>query len=251
MSSTPESTAGSMQPLVEAWAKSLNRRCWPLRVAKLSKVSPLAARAALPLSESWFFPTPWVNGLEVAPGKWEYCCFRLPGTPERVFVKICTTLISEWGAPNNSIALMNKIYGEETGHFSTTFHSELPLSALPATYGFEVFDPITDPEGPVDKSDPSWDGFGQWVNHKIGGAPYLRAVGPMISELHALLQGGYELLFQLSEPSSHISDPQRCDDFPGDEKEAYRDVNSWLFDQYDFSVLVHPRTMDTRYVWGG
>jgi len=211
----------------------------------------LASRAVISPAESWFFPTPWLNGPEISPGKWEYCCFRLPGIQERIFVKICTTIQSEWHSdvPNDMGALRNEIYGEDAGYFSTSFHSDLPAPSQPAQYGFEIFNPIVDPEGPLDKSDPSWSGFGQWMSHKIGGAPYLRATGPVIEKLHSLLCEGYELLLQLSEPNWNIEDPQQCDDYPGDE-DVNLDGSDWLFDKDDFSLLVHPKTLDVRFVWG-
>jgi len=174
----------------------------------------------------------------------------LPEIQERVYVKVCTTLESTWGVPNSTIKLMNQIYGETEGFFTTTFHSTMPSPAIPAKYGFELFHPIVDPEGPVDKSDEAWDGYGQWVNHKIGGAPYNRTVGPVIDELRGLLQHGYEVLLQLNEPSWNIRDPQQQDDFPDEERQGGGPMD-WLFNNDDFAILIHPRTMDIRYLWGG
>ncbi|EDY16907.1 hypothetical protein CfE428DRAFT_5536 [Chthoniobacter flavus Ellin428] len=212
---------------LKEWSKSLHRRCWPFRITKNS-------------SDSWIFPTPWINGPQVAESKWEYCCFRLQSLQEPVFVRICTTLIDEYGAANDAHAKYGKIYGEDSGFFFTTFHSELPAPQIPALYGFEVFSPIIDPEGPHDKTDPAWDSLGQWLGHKIGGAPFTRLVGPVKAEIHELLQNGYELLLQLSEPSFSIVNKQECDDYVGE----------WLFEKDRFCVLIDPRTMDIRYVWG-
>jgi hypothetical protein len=157
-----------------------------------------------------------------------------------MFVRICTTLIDEFGAPNHAHTKYGKIYGEDSGFFFTTFHSELPAPQIPPVYGFEVFSPLVDPEGPHDKTDPGSDSFGQWMGHKIGGAPFTRLVGPEKKAIHELLQKGYELLLQLSEPSWSLVDEQECDDYVGE----------WLFEKDRFCVLIDPETMDIRYVWG-
>jgi hypothetical protein len=157
-----------------------------------------------------------------------------------VFVRIRTTLVDEYGAPNHAHTKYGKVYGEDSGFFFTTFHSELPVPGIRPVYGLEVFSPITDPEGPCDKSDPAWNSFGQWLGHKIAGAPFTRLVGPVKNEIHELLQNGYELLLQFSEPSFSLVNEQECDDYVGE----------WLFEKDRFCVLVNPETVDVRYVWG-
>jgi hypothetical protein len=212
---------------LQEWSRSLRRKCWPFRIAE----NP---------AESWIFPAPWIHGPQIAPLEWEYCCFRLPNLQEPIYVRICTTLIDEYGSANDAHEKHGNVYGQDCGYFTTSFHSEFPQPRVPALYGFEVFSPIADPEGEHDQKDPEWDGLGQWLGHKIGGAPYTRLAGPVEEEIHGLLRDGYELLLQLSEPSYSTVDPQQCDDYASD----------WLFQKDRFCVLVNPKTLDVRYVWG-
>ncbi|TCO81867.1 hypothetical protein EV701_1528 [Chthoniobacter flavus] len=216
----------SKQQLMATWFEDRRRQCFPLRIVELPKSR-----------DSWLFPTPWIDGPEIGPSHWEYCCFRLP-TEEPVYVKITTTLVDEYGARNEAGALSYAIHDEGAGYLTTTFHTELPAPGIPAKYGFEIFEPIPDPTGPYDKSDPAWDFHGQWLGHKIGGAPFIH--GPDRDELRNLLQNGYELLLMLKEPSYSVDDWKRCDDYSGD----------WLFGEHRFNVLINPRTMDVRYTWG-
>ena len=213
---------------IATWFEDHRRQCFPLRVVDLPKSR-----------DSWFFPAPWIEGPEIGPSQWEFCCFRLPAE-EPIYAKIKTKLVFGYGNENDSQALSYKIHDEAAGYLTTTFHSELPTPGIPAKYGFEIFEPIPDPTGPCDKSDPAWDFNGQWLGHKIGGAPFTYAVGPDLARLHGLLQDGYELLLMIGESSYNIADWKQCDDYKGD----------WLFGEHRFNVLINPRTMDVRYTWG-
>jgi hypothetical protein len=219
----------SCKQSVARWSESFRKKSWPLRITKVENAS-----------KSWIFPTPWVDGPQIAPGHWEYCCFPLPSAEPPVFAKICTTLVDEYGSPNHAHDKYGAVHDAASGFFQTTFHSSFPEPQLPARYGFEVMPPIEDPEGPVDQADPAWDGFGQWTGHKLGGAPWLRLLGADSEQIRELLHGGYKLLIQLAEPSFSVVDLRQCDDYQGD----------WLFQKDRFCVLMHPTTRDIRYVWG-
>ena len=212
-------------PLVATSLESLGNRCWPLRIANVEKAP-----------YSWIFPTPWIDGPLIGPSHWEYCCFPLPLVEPLVFARITTSLVDDYGSPNHAHDKSGVLHDEKTGFFETTLHSEFPTPKLPARYGFEMLSPIADPDG----SNPGWDGFGQWTGHKIGGAPFIRSVGPVTNQIRVLLQRGYRMLLQLAEPSFSLVDPRQCDDYEGE----------WLFQKDRFCVLIHPTTMAVCYVWG-